>query len=189
MFGEKGVEVPKDIAGLLMAAIISDTLMFRSPTCTQLDIKAAEELSAIAGVDLEDFAKAMFQAGSDFKNKKTDEIFYQDFKIFHSGDTDFGVSQVSALSREELDKVGEQLKPFMKQVLGEKKLDMVYVMLTDILEESSKVIYEGHDAGKIIAEAFRVEEYSDEEGVFLEGVISRKKQMIPTLMNALTEKV
>jgi len=91
-----------------MAAILSDTLMFRSPTCTQQDIKAAEELAQIAGVELETFAKNMFQAGSDFRNKSTEEIFYQDFKIFHSGDYDFGVSQVSAMSREELDNVGEQ---------------------------------------------------------------------------------
>lgn len=188
MFGEKGVEIPNDIAGLLMAAILSDTLMFRSPTCTQLDIKAAEDLAAIAGVELEEFAKAMFQAGSDFKNKTTEELFYQDFKIFHVGDVDFGVSQISALSREELNKVGEQLKPFLNQVLGEKKIDMVYVMLTDILEESSKVIYAGHDAGTLLAEAFRVE-IEEDESVYLEGVISRKKQMIPTLMNALTEKL
>jgi len=187
MFGERGVAVPKEISGLLLAAILSDTLMFRSPTCTQQDIKAAEELAEIADIDMEAFAKSMFQAGSDFKNKTTEEIFYQDFKIFHTGEYDFGVSQVSALSREELDKAGEQLKPFMKQVLGEKKLDMVYVMLTDILEESSNVIFAGHEAGKILAEAFRVENY-EEDSVHLEGIISRKKQMIPTLMNAMTEK-
>ena len=187
MFGERGVAVPKEIGGLLLAAILSDTLMFRSPTCTQQDIKAAEELAEIADIDMEVFAKSMFQAGSDFKNKTTEEIFYQDFKIFHTGEYDFGVSQVSALSREELDKVGEQLKPFMKQVLGEKKLDMVYVMLTDILEESSNVIFAGHDAGKILADAFHVETY-EEDNVHLDGIISRKKQMIPTLMNAMTEK-
>ncbi len=187
MFGERGVVVPKDIAGLLMAAILSDTLMFRSPTCTQQDIKAAEELAEIADVDMELFAKNMFKAGSNFKDKTTEEIFYQDFKIFHSGEYDFGVSQVSALSREELDKVGEQLKPFMNQVLGEKKLDMVYVMLTDILEEASKVIYAGHDAGKMLTDAFQVEN-DGEDGVYLEGIISRKKQMIPMLMNAMTEK-
>ena len=77
----------------------------------------------------------------------------------------------------------------MNQVLGEKRLDMVYVMLTDILEESSKVIFQGHDAGKILAEAFHVETYDSEECICLEGVISRKKQMIPTLMNAMTEKL
>ncbi len=188
MFGERGITVPKDIGGLLLAAILSDTLMFRSPTCTQQDIKAAEELAEIADINIETFAKSMFQAGSDFKNKTTEEIFYQDFKIFHTGEYDFGVSQVSALSREELNKVGEQLKPFMKQVLGEKKLDMVYVMLTDILEESSNVIFAGQEAGKILADAFRVEKY-EEDSVHLEGIISRKKQMIPTLMNAMTEKV
>ena len=82
----------------------------------------------------------------------------------------------------------EKLKPFMKQVLGEKKLDMVYVMLTDILEESSKVICEGHNAGNTLAEAFQIADYNEVEGIYLEGVISRKKQMIPTLMNAMTEK-
>ena len=180
------MEVPKQIAGLLLSAILSDTLMFRSPTCTALDKAVAEALADIAGVDIETHAKNMFQAGSDFKNKTAEEIFYQDFKVFHTDDCDFGVAQVSAMSREELDKVGEQLRPFMIQVLGEKKLDMVYVMLTDILEESSKVIFCGNDAGKILAGAFRKEER--EEGILLEGIVSRKKQMIPTLMNAMAEK-
>ena len=80
--------------------------------------------------------------GSDFKNKTTEEIFYSDFKIFHTDEFDFGVAQISAMSREELDKVAEKLRPFLKEVLGEKRIDMVYVMLTDILEESSKVIFE-----------------------------------------------
>ena len=187
MFNEHQIEIPAQIAGLLMAAIISDTLMFRSPTCTQVDIIAAEALAKIAGVEVETFAKNMFQAGSDFKNKTTEEIFYQDFKIFHTEEYDFGVAQVSAMSREELDKVGQQLQPFLQQVLGEKKLDMVYVMLTDILEESSKVIFEGRDAGKILAEAFDKEE--KKEGIQLEGIVSRKKQMIPTLMNTMAEKL
>lgn len=187
MFLEQKIEIPPQIAGLLMAAIISDTLMFRSPTCTQLDIVAAEALAQIAGVEVETFAKNMFQAGSDFKSKTTEEIFYQDFKIFHTEEYDFGVSQVSAMSREELDKVADQLQPFLKQVLGEKKLDMVYVMLTDILEESSNVIFEGHDAGKILAEAF--DKTEDEHGVMLEGIVSRKKQLIPMLMNAMAEKI
>lgn len=186
MYQEKGVEVPKQIAGLLLSAILSDTLMFRSPTCTLLDKTVAEALAEIAGMDIETHAKNMFQAGSDFKNKTTEEIFYQDFKVFHTDDCDFGVAQISAMSREELDKVGEQLRPFMTQVLGDKKLDMVYVMLTDILEESSKVIFFGDNAGKILAAAFRKEER--EEGILLEGIISRKKQMIPTLMNAMAEK-
>lgn len=129
--------------------------------------------------------RTWFRAGSDFKNKTTEEIFYQDFKIFHTEDCEFGVAQISAMSSEELDKLGEQLRPFLVQVLAEKKLDMVYVMLTDILAESSKVIYDGSDAGRILARAFRKQE--DADGILLEGIVSRKKQMIPTLMNTIAQ--
>jgi manganese-dependent inorganic pyrophosphatase len=186
MYQEQGVEIPKQIAGILLSAILSDTLMFRSPTCTPLDKAVAEDLAVLAEVDIETHAKNMFRAGSDFKNKTTEEIFYQDFKVFHTEDSDFGVAQISAMSREELDKLGEQLRPFMVQVLGEKKLDKVYVMLTDILLESSKMIYAGNEAGKILAGAFHVKE--EEEGILLDGIVSRKKQLIPTLMNAMAER-
>lgn len=185
MYGEQGVEIPKQIAGLLLSAIISDTLMFRSPTCTALDKSVAEALAQIAGIDIETHAKNMFHAGSDFKNKTTEEIFYQDFKIFHTEECDFGVAQVSAMSSEQLDKLGEQLHPFMTQVLGEKKLDMVYVMLTNIFAESSKVIFAGNGAGRALAKAFHQSE--NESGILLEGIVSRKKQLIPTLMNAMAE--
>lgn len=186
MYQEQGVEIPKEIAGLLLSAIISDTLMFRSPTCTPFDKGVAKRLAEIADVDIEDHAKKMFCAGSDFKNKTTEEIFYQDFKIFHTEDCDFGVAQISAMSGEELEQIGEQLRPFLPQVLGEKRLNMVYVMLTDILEESSKIIFAGEDAGKILAHAFKKQE--DADGILLDGIISRKKQMIPTLMNEMSER-
>ena len=187
MYQEQRVEIPKEIAGLLLSAIISDTLMFRSPTCTPLDKSVAKRLAEIADVDIEDHAKKMFRAGSDFKNKTTEEIFYQDFKIFHTEDCDFGVAQISAMSGEELEQIGEQLRPFLPQVLGEKRLNMVYVMLTDILEESSKIIFAGEDAGKILAHAFKKQE--DADGILLDGIISRKKQMRPTLMNEMSERV
>lgn len=186
MYQEQRVEIPKEIAGLLLSAIISDTLMFRSPTCTPFDKGVAKRLAEIADVDIEDHAKKMFRAGSDFKNKTTEEIFYQDFKIFHTEDCDFGVAQISAMSGEELEQIGEQLRPFLPQVLGEKRLNMVYVMLTDILEESSKIIFAGEDAGKILAHAFKKQE--DANGILLDGIISRKKQMIPTLMNEMSER-
>jgi len=186
MYQEQRVEIPKEIAGLLLSAIISDTLMFRSPTCTPFDKGVAKRLAEIADVDIEDHAKKMFRAGSDFKNKTTEEIFYQDFKIFHTEDCDFGVAQISAMSGEELEQIGEQLRPFLPQVLGEKHLNMVYVMLTDILEESSKIIFAGEDAGKILAHAFKKQE--DADGILLDGIISRKKQMIPTLMNEMSER-
>lgn len=187
MYQEKQVEIPQQIAGLLVSAIISDTLMFRSPTCTPFDKAAAEVLAQIAGIEIEEYAKNMFCAGSDFKNKTAEEIFYQDFKIFHTNDCDFGVAQISAMSREELDRLGEQLRPFLVPVLAEKKLSMVYVMLTDILEESSRVIFAGEDAGRLLAQAFKKPENG--EGILLPGIVSRKKQLIPRLMNTLAESL
>lgn len=186
MYQEQEVKVPKKIAGLLLSAIVSDTLMFRSPTCTELDKSIAEELAKIADIQIEEHAKKMFEAGSDFKNKTTEEIFYQDFKMFHTKDCDFGVAQISAMSASQLDKVGEDLMSYMTQVLADKNLNMVFVMLTDILEESTKLIYSGNEADKLVEEAFSCE--PDEKGVILKGVVSRKKQLIPVFMNVLAER-
>ena len=186
MYQEKGVEIPAQIAGLLLSAIISDTLMFRSPTCTALDKSVAEQLAVIAGVDIEELARNMFRAGSNFNHKTTEEIFYQDFKVFHTDECDFGVAQISAMSREELERLSGRLQPFLSQVLGEKKLDIVYMMLTDILEESSRLIYAGKDAGDMLARAFHRQEEAD--GIWLNGIVSRKKQLVPALMNTLAEK-
>lgn len=186
MYQEQGIEIEKNIAGLLCSAIISDTLMFRSPTCTNLDKEVANKLAQIAGIDVKEFAQDMFEAGSDFSNKTEKEILNQDFKIFHSGDTDFGVSQISAMSRQELDKVEERIRPEMELMLGEKKLDMIFVMLTDIFNESTYLIYNGDGASSLAAEAFGCAE--SEDGLTLKGVVSRKKQLIPALINTLAER-
>lgn len=185
MYEENGIEVTKEIAGLLCAAIISDTLMFRSPTCTAVDRAAAEKLAIIAGIDIEILAKNMFQAGSDFKRKTPKEIFYQDFKTFSAGEYNFGVAQLSAMSREELETVKEKLKDYIKIVLNERKLDMIFVMLTDIIEESTILISEGEDADEMIGRAFSAKRETD--GYLLKGVVSRKKQLIPALMAAMQE--
>ena len=186
MYQEHGIEIEKNIAGLLCSAIISDTLMFRSPTCTNLDKEVANKLAQIAGIDVKEFAQDMFEAGSDFSNKTEKEILNQDFKIFHSGDTDFGVSQISAMSRQELDKVEERIRPEMELMLGEKKLDMMFVMLTDIFNESTYLIYNGDGASSLAAEAFGCAE--SEDGLTLKGVVSSKKQLIPALINTLAER-
>ena len=102
MYQEQNEEITKKVAGLLLSAILSDTLMFRSPTCTPVDKAAAEELAKIADVDIETHAKNMFRAGSNFKNKTIEEIFFQDFKKFTAADKDFGVGQISAMGAEEL---------------------------------------------------------------------------------------
>lgn len=185
MYREKAIEIPADIAGLLCAAILSDTLMFRSPTCTAVDRAAAEELAMIAGIDIEPFAKNMFQAGSDFKRKSPEEIFYQDFKTFSVEEYTFGVAQVSAMSQKALESVAEKLKDYLPTVLNEQKLDMVFVMLTDILEESTILISAGEFAEKIISQAFPAKR--EEDGYLLKGVVSRKKQLIPALMATMQE--
>lgn len=185
MYREKDVVIPKQIAGLLCAAIISDTLMFRSPTCTSVDRAAAEELALIAGIEIEVLAKNMFQAASDFNKKTPEEIFNQDFKTFVSDKYEFGVAQLSAMSKEELETVRKKLKGYIADVLKARKLDMVFVMLTDILEESTILIGAGEDADLMISKAFAVSR--EEDGFLLKGVVSRKKQLIPALMAAMQE--
>lgn len=186
MYQEQGVEVTPQIAGLLCSAILSDTLMYRSPTCTEVDKCAAEELAQIAGIRTEEYAKSMFRAGSDFSSKSEEEIFYQDFKIFGSGGILFGVGQVNAMSGDGVNQLREKLVPYLKTVLAEQKLSMVFVMLTHILEENTYMICSGDGAGKLISDAYHVHE---KEGTYLlRGVVSRKKQLIPALMSALQEQ-
>lgn len=187
MYLEKGIEITKQIAGLLCSAILSDTLMFRSPTCTPMDKDVALRLAEIAEVNVEQLAQEMFEAGSDFANKTEEEILNQDFKIFHSGAISFGVSQISAMSRPELDKVQERITPKLLEMLGDKKLDMIFVMLTDIFNESTYLIYAGEDAAETAANAYECA--VSEGGLLLKGIVSRKKQLIPSLIKALTEQI
>ena len=160
--------------------------MFRSPTCTEVDKVGAKELAQIADIDIGDFAKKMFEAGSDYEHKTEEEILNQDFKVFHAGEVDFGVAQVSAMGASELEKVRIRVESKMSIMMSELKLDMIFVMLTDILEESTHLIYAGEDAASIVSSAFNCA--ATEHGVMLKGVVSRKKQMIPALINTLTER-
>ena len=184
MYQEKSVDVPKQIAGLLLSAIISDTLMFRSPTCTFLDKAAAEALADIAGISIPEFASEMFRAGSNLKDKSPEEIFYQDFKKFIMGDVTFGVGQITSLDAGELESIKEQLLPQMESECGKHGIEMVFFMLTNIIEESTELLYYGSGAKEVIEKAFEdlpVNEVSCE----LKGVVSRKKQLIPAFMMAL----
>lgn len=188
MYQEKGVEIEAKIAGLLCAAIISDTLMFRSPTCTEMDVQAARALAKIADINIETLANDMFKAGSDFDNKTEEEILNQDFKIFRLNDISFGVAQISAMSQSELDKVHTRIKPMLPAVMITKKVDIVLVMLTDIMSESTTLVYCGEDAQELVKEAFSCRT-SDDDSVVIAGLVSRKKQLIPALMKTLTERL
>ncbi len=183
MYQENGVKITKPIAGLLCSAIISDTLLFRSPTCTELDKQAASQLAEIAGIDMEKHANEMFRAGSNFHSKTTEEICYQEFKTFTTGEIQFGVSQISAMSREELDEVKERVLPYQSTIMEERKLDMVFIMLTDILNESTELICMGKGADEAVEKAFYKQKIND--GFRLRGVVSRKKQLIPELLDAM----
>ena len=184
IYKEKELEIAPNIAGLLCAAIISDTLMFRSPTCTFLDKAAAEALADIAGISIPEFASEMFRAGSNLKDKSPEEIFYQDFKKFIMGDVTFGVGQITSLDAGELESIKEQLLPQMESECGKHGIEMVFFMLTNIIEESTELLYYGSGAKEVIEKAFEdlpVNEVSCE----LKGVVSRKKQLIPAFMMAL----
>ena len=183
MYQENGVEITPTIAGLLCSAIISDTLLFRSPTCTPLDKIVAEALSKIADLNLEEHAMEMFNAGSNLKGKTAEEICFQDFKQFTVGDKVFGVGQISSMNPVELEEVKDVLTPYLSQVLKDQKLNMVYFMLTNILDESTDLICVGKGAEDPIVEAYGISE--DAPKMILKGVVSRKKQLIPTLVGAL----
>ena len=185
MYQEHGVEIEQKIAGLLCSAIVSDTLLFRSPTCTPVDERAARELAKIAGVDIEKYAIQMFSAGSNLKDKSDQEIFYQDFKRFASGKLSFGVGQITSLDGEELQALKPRLLAYMEVANGQHELDMTFFMLTNILTQSTELLCHGQGAVQLAAKAFHKEneEYS-EPVVQLPGVVSRKKQLIPELMLA-----
>lgn len=184
MYAEKGVEIEKNTAGLLCAAILSDTLMFRSPTCTDVDKNEALKLAEIAGIDVEKFGTDMFSAGSDLKNKTVEEIFYQDFKKFTTRDIDFGIGQINSFNSAELSEIKNRLVPFLEHVATEMGLKMVAFMLTNITKESTELIYNGPLAKDIIQNAYGdSQNISDSENsIELNGVVSRKKQLVPKII-------
>lgn len=183
MFKERNVEIPKEIAGAMCSAILSDTLLYRSPTCTDEDKKAGEALAKIAGIDAEKYAFDMFAAGSDFGSKSEAEIFNLDYKTFKVGETTYGVGQVQSVNKKELDDMKEKMLSYMETVVKGGEADMVYLMLTDILAESSELLCAGAGALDTAVRAFQVE--AGDRSVYLQGAVSRKKQIIPQLTSVL----
>lgn len=185
MYQENGIDIPKNIAGLLMAAIISDTLMFRSPTCTAVDRAAAEKLSEICGVEIEEFAVDMFSAGSDMSSRTPKEIFNQDKKKFQVGDHTFMVSQINSMNAIELEEVKEKLIPYLTEVFDSLDVEMCYVMLTNIVKEDTELLYFGEKAKEVACSAFQLP--ADLRDIRLKGLVSRKKQLIPSIVTVLQQ--
>ena len=182
MYQENRVEISATVAGLLCSAILSDTLMFRSPTCTPADKAAAEHLASIAGLDVESYANEMFLAGSDLQNKSEEEIFFQDFKKFSNEDVTFGVGQITSLNPEELKIIGNRMKPCLEKLRQNQQVDMVFFMLTDIVKESTTLLYAGEDAEALLEVLYG--NAGADGNIELEGVVSRKKQLVPALIRA-----
>ena len=186
MYDENGVEIPPQTAGLLLAAILSDTLMFRSPTCTPVDEASARRLAKIAGVDINEFANEMFEAGEKLDGKTAEEVFLQDFKVFMCGDIRFGVAQGSYMTRKNLTAAEALLKPYLEEARNKQNVEDIYMLLTDVPKEESVVICDGRYAAGVLTDGFEIQPGADGSWT-LPGVVSRKKQFIPALMTAYQE--
>lgn len=184
MYREAGITPGKEISGLLCAAILSDTLLFRSPTCTAADVAAGERLAALAEIDVQKFASEMFHAGSSLTGKSAEDIFYQDYKTFSVNGIKFGVGQISSIDKTGLEDVKKLLEPYMDGFCENHGIDMVCMMLTNIIEEGSELMFEGKDAAEILSKAFRTDAKKGKP-ISLPGVVSRKKQLIPSIMASL----
>lgn len=185
MYQEYNKPVNPVIAGLLCSAIISDTLLFRSPTCTLLDEDAAKELAEIAGINMEEIAQAMFKAGSNLQGKSAEEICFLDFKQFTVNDTVFGVGQVNSMSAKELTEIKTQIESELDKIRQNHRLDMIFFMLTNIMTESSELLCVGPEAREKAISAFDLNGKSDT--LYLKGVVSRKKQLVPSIVEALQQ--
>ncbi len=183
MFVEANIDIPKDVAGLLCSAIISDTLMFRSPTCTPKDKEVCERLADLAKINIEKYGVDMLNAGSKLKHKTVEEIFHQDYKVFSTDNLKFGIGQITSFNSDILTGLKPKLLEHMNQEIKAKGVDMLFFMLTNIFTEDTELLYVGNQAESLLAKAFNKDEVSG-GSVVLEDVVSRKKQVIPTIMNA-----
>ena len=176
---EKGLTPSKEVAGLLCGAIISDTLLFKSPTCTEQDKEICLKLAEIAGIkSVEEFAKEMFKAGTSLKGKTVGEIFNQDFKPFTMGETKVGVAQVNTMDIDGFMPLKDEMLDFMESEAKSKGYDVVMLLLTDILTEGSQILVAG-ERPDYVEKTFNVE--LKDSMAFLPGILSRKKQVIPPL--------
>ena len=180
MYQENGVDPDRSTAGLMLSAILSDTLMFRSPTCTPVDERSARELARLAEVDLEEYADAMFEAGGDITGRTAADIFNGDYKIFDSGEIRFGVGQASYMTEKNRKASQALVGPYLPNALEKQGLDFLFYMFTDVRSSTTELLMAGEGAAALVEQAFGVQ-ITDGLAV-LPGVVSRKKQMIPALL-------
>lgn len=180
MYKENNVEIPKKIAGLMMSGIISDTLLLSSPTTTDIDKKALKELSKIAKVDYKEYGMEMFKAGSSIKGKSISEIIRGDFKNFMVDNQKVGIGQVSTMSTDEILSKQKEFIDQLNKDASEEDYTAIALFVTDILKNGSYIFF-NENSKEIFAKSFGIENL--EEGYFFEGLVSRKKQIVPKIMN------
>ncbi|AFI30729.1 inorganic pyrophosphatase [Bacillus sp. A053] len=184
MYKENNVKIEKEIAGLMLSAIISDSLLFKSPTCTDQDVAAAKELAEIAGVDAEEYGLNMLKAGADLSKKTVEELISLDAKEFTLGSKKVEIAQVNTVDIEDVKKRQAELEAVISNVVAEKNLDLFLLVITDILENDSLALAIGNEAAKV-EKAFNVT--LENNTALLKGVVSRKKQVVPVLTDAMAE--
>ncbi|WP_282711035.1 putative manganese-dependent inorganic diphosphatase [Lancefieldella sp. Marseille-Q7238] len=183
LYREYGVEIPKNIAGLMLSAILSDTLAFRSPTCTPIDVNAGKALAGICGEDIESYSEKMFDAGADLTGRTAEEVFHSDYKVFSRGNAKFGVGQGSFMTENSRKAAEALVGPFLKTAAEAEELPMIFYMFTDVKSQVTEMLYYGAGAEEVLERAFNV---TPDGGIaVLPGVVSRKKQVVPSLMSAL----
>ena len=185
MYHENNIAIPQKIAYLLCSAIISDTLIFKSPTCTEEDIKACHELADIAGINIVEHGMEMFNAGSNLSSKTAKEIIMQDYKKFSVNDVTIGVGQINTMSQTEIDNIRGKIENYIDRVVNDGNVDMVFLLMTNIMTESSEVVFAGKSAGSVLANAFNVT--VNGKTAILEKIVSRKKQFFPAIMETLQQ--
>lgn len=184
LFKENNVEIPSDIAGIMMSAIISDTLLFKSPTTTEIDKDIVRRLSEIAQLDYKKFAMDMFKAGSMIKNKSPEEILYADFKNFNIDGARIGIGQLSTVSPDDVINRKQDYIDLLNRIGKENDYKLIALFVTDIINNCSYCFF--NDKGKLILEnSFDKDFY---QGIKMDGILSRKKQIIPAIMNTLEKK-
>ncbi|PAQ14633.1 manganese-dependent inorganic pyrophosphatase [Bacillaceae bacterium SAOS 7] len=184
MYKENGVTIQKEIAGLMLSAIISDTLLFKSPTCTEEDVVAARELAETAGVDAEEYGLAMLKAGADLSDKSADELISLDAKVFPMGNRKVEVAQVNAVDTADVLVHKAEIEAALNRAVDEKELDLFLFVVTDILNSNSVALAVGKEQAAV-EKAFNVQ--LKDNTAILEGVVSRKKQIVPPLTDTLKD--
>lgn len=184
LYKENGVEISKPVAGLMLSAIISDSLLFKSPTCTEQDVQAAKELAEIAGVNAEEYGLAMLKAGADISDKTVEQLISLDAKEFQMGDYKVEIAQVNTVDTNDVLAKQAELEAVITANVADKDLDLFLLVVTDILENDSVALALGSQA-PVVEKAYNVT--LENNTALLKGVVSRKKQVVPVLTDALTK--